>query len=76
MIGVDGYKFIGDEFFFLLWWYYGNWIFMGVCCVSVEVLYLCLYVMCVDFVFVGFRAFGSLTFSAFARFAIFGFVVK
>ena len=76
MIGADGHKSIGDESFFLLRWYYGNRIFMGACCVSVEVLYLCLHAMRADPAFVGFRALGPLTFSALARLAIPGFVVK
>lgn len=76
MLGNESHKCVGEDSCFVLRWYYGNRIFMGACCVSAEVLYLCLHAMRADPTFVGFRALGPLTFSALARLAIPGFVVK
>lgn len=53
----------------LLRLYYRNRIFMGACCVSAEVLYLCLHAMRADPKFVGFSFLGPLTFQTLARLA-------
>ena len=53
----------------LLRLYYTNRVFMGACCVSAEVLYLCLHAMRADPTFVGFSFLGPLTFRTLARLA-------
>lgn len=69
-IGSDGHKDLAPNSNWLLKTYYTNRIFMGVCCTSVEVLYLCAHAR---------RAapnFAPTFFSFFLRAAVPGFMIK
>ena len=77
LVGADGHKALDDESsFWLLRLYYRNRIFMGACCVSVEVLYLCLHAKAADPTFTGFAALGPLDVDVLRVAALPGFFVK
>ena len=74
LVGADGHKSLDDESsFWLFRLYYRNRIFMGACCVSVEVLFLCLHAKAVDPTF---RGFGPLDVDVSRVAAVPGFFVK
>ena len=74
LVGADGHKSLDDESsFWLLRLYYRNRIFMGACCVSVEVLFLCLHAKAADPTF---RGFGPLDVDVSRVAAVPGFFVK
>ena len=74
LVGADGHKSLDDESSFLLVrLYYRDRIFMGACCVSVEVLFLYLHAKAVDPTF---RGFGPLDVDVLRVAAVPGFFVK